>query len=525
MEKMPASLNLRRAWRWWIIPASLALALALLYLDPFVGDWDALDYTVLAVRGQPSSMALGRSAFIFTNHALWRIAHALFEVPVRDAYLLFKGAVVIESALAVIACWALAHEVTSSRRMATVAALAIALSPGYVIYSGQVMTEIPSLLVLTVALTLYLRGVRERRVWMMLAGAILLGADVNVRETVGFYAPWLVVAPLACGWKMRRREITLVAVALALFLLFALGPFAVWFWTDAGSFRASWYGWRETMREEAARHPLSIGNALPFLIYFAVTAPLVFIALPVAFFKEWREHKLSTLLGLAAVGLFANFLLLFNYSTTINLRYFLTGLPALAPLAASYFMRAFTKSSGSERRAFTYSIASLALVALLTGLALAPLRTRVVAKHAMMKDYLARLRLLPRDAVVMAGGQTVSATFWRGAGEGEWDVIGTGSGWPGVRLVPVIETYLKDGRRVFLETDPAVWSPCGWQKVETIALSGLERHFRFRRISDTIYEIRPVTDESAQDAPHLQGLLPENRPEDTRICLRLGNSS
>ena len=250
------SKHLQREWRWWVGPALLSLVLAVIYLDPFVGDWDALDYSILALRGQPSSMALGRTLFIFTLHALWRAAHALFQLKAEDAYLLFKGAVVLTSALATVSCWALAREVTGSLRAATIAALLVALSPSYVIYSGQVMTEIPSVLLLTIALVVYLRGSNSRSVWMMMAGAALLGADVNVRETVAFYAPWLVLAPFACGWKPGRREITIVVCALLVFTLFAFGPFVLWFVTDAGGFQASWYGWRDSMREEAARHPI-----------------------------------------------------------------------------------------------------------------------------------------------------------------------------------------------------------------------------------------------------------------------------
>ncbi|MBV9957160.1 MAG: hypothetical protein JO360_02010, partial [Acidobacteria bacterium] len=122
------------------------------------------------------------------------------------------------------------------------------------------------------------------------------------------------------------------------------------------------------------------------------------------------------------------------------------------------------------------------------------------------------------DAVVIAGGETVAINYWQGIGVGEWQTIGTGSGWPGDKLVPLIEKYLSEGRRVFLDADPRWWSPCGWQKEETMVLPTLETHFAFRRVSPTILEIRPTTDASAQDKAFLQNLLPENRPEDTRIC-------
>ncbi|HEX8922487.1 MAG TPA: glycosyltransferase family 39 protein, partial [Pyrinomonadaceae bacterium] len=306
------------AWRWWIAPALLALLLSLIFIDPFIGDWDALDYTLISMKGRPSSMALGRSAFIFTNHAAWRVGNSLFGLSTENAYLLFKYMVVLQSPLAVIACWTLAREVSSSFHVATISALLVATSPFFVVYSGQVMTEIQSLLLLSIALFVYLRGVLEDRLWLMLVGAAILGAGVNVREPVAFYAPWLVVAPLACGWRWSRRAVARVSLSVVVFLVVAFGPFAYWFWSDFEGYRAAWYGWRESMRIEAARHPFTSRNALAFLVYFFLASPLVLVALPVAAFKEWRANKFSMLLATASVGLCATLLLLFNYSTTIN---------------------------------------------------------------------------------------------------------------------------------------------------------------------------------------------------------------
>ncbi len=77
--------QLLASWRWWLAPALLTLLLALVFQDPFAGDWDALDYAVLAIKGEPSSMILGRMLFIFTNHVLWRASHALFQLPPENA--------------------------------------------------------------------------------------------------------------------------------------------------------------------------------------------------------------------------------------------------------------------------------------------------------------------------------------------------------------------------------------------------------------------------------------------------------
>ncbi|MBA3570860.1 MAG: hypothetical protein H0W34_02550 [Pyrinomonadaceae bacterium] len=62
-----------------------------------------------------------------------------------------------------------------------------------------------------------------------------------------------------------------------------------------------------------------------------------------------------------------------------------------------------------------------------------------------------------------------------------------------------------------MDTDPGCWLPDGWQQREIVELVSIESRFRFRRISDTIYEIRPPDDETSKDIPHLSRLLPSNR--------------
>ena len=136
----------------------------------------------------------------------------------------------------------------------------------------------------------------------------------------------------------------------------------------------------------------------------------------------------------------------------------------------------------------------------------------------MSKEYRHQLASLPRDAVMISGSQTIAVTYWKAIGAGNWETIGTGGGWPGDDLVPLIEDYLKKNRRVFLDTDPRWWLPCGWQRDEIPAIVSLQERFSFRRVTDTIYEIRPRGDIDATDSPNLERLLPENRPEDTKKC-------
>lgn len=476
---------------------------------------------MLSLAGYPSSMALGRNLFIFGNHALYEFAHSVFNVQPEHAYLIFKYAVVAQAPLAVIASWILARDFSKSIHTATVAALFLVFSPVFVLYGGQVMTDVPSVLLLCIALIVHYRGLQKGRVWMVLLGAVLLGVGVNLRETIGFYAPWLIVAPFVCGWKFRRRQILLVAISCLLFFLCASGWFAFWFITDE-HYRSIWFGWRESMLQETARHPVALHNLRPYLAYFFITAPLVLVSLPFALWNalwnDWRERKLSPLLLLAAMGLLADLLLYLNYSTAVNWRYFLTGLPAIAPLTANFLMRLLTRRFRSARLAFATCVAAVLALAGVFSFLIQPASKQFIERRAMSKEYRHQLASLPRDAVMISGSQTIAVTYWKAIGAGNWETIGTGGGWPGDNLVPLIEDYLKKNRCVFLDTDPRWWLPCGWQRDEIPAIASLQERFSFRRVTDTIYEIRPHGEKGATDSPNLERLLPENRPEDTKWC-------
>ncbi|HEX8162243.1 MAG TPA: glycosyltransferase family 39 protein [Pyrinomonadaceae bacterium] len=509
--------SLLRSWRWWLAPALAAFALALLFADPFAGDWDAVDYTVLALRGEPSTMLFGRILFIFTNHFAYRVAHAAFGLRPEDAYLLFKYMVVCETPLVVVALWALARDLAGSARAATVAAVTLAACPFFIIYGGQAMTEIPSLLLLCSALVVHLRGLRGRSAPLVILGAAMLGAGNNVREVVSLYGLWLVAAPLAVGWKLDRRGLTITALACAAFFACAFAPFLYFYLGDVGGYRAGWHGWVESMRSEEGVHPVSLWNFAPLFLFFFVAAPVALLALPAAARAEWRARRFSPLLALACVGFFANLMLVTHYSTVINGRYLLTGLPGVLPLAADYLVRREAARARDQRRGFRRAAYASAASALALGAIFYAGSRETLRHHGITKEYGARLAPLPGDAVVIAGGQTVSVNYYRALGAGRWDVIGTGGGFPTAPLADVIDDYLRAGRRVFLDVDSRLWFNDHWRGAETRAVAALRERFRFRRVSDTVYEIRPPDDETARDEPDFERLLRKRPPTLQRI--------
>jgi len=257
---------------------------------------------------------------------------------------------------------------------------------------------------------------------------------------------------------------------------------------------------------------------LPFLVFVLVTAPPILISLPFALRKEFRERRFSPLLTLAALGVVADLLLLLNYSTAIVWRYPLAAVPALAPLTGDYLFRTLNGRLRNSKRALIWITAAIVLPVLVFGWYIRSAGRQLIVSRSLARNYNAQLAALPRDAVVMAGQQTVAINYWRGIGEGEWDVIGTGGGWPGAQLAPTISNYLRQGRRVFLDSDPRWWFVCGWQREEIPEVVKLESEFRFRHVTSFVYEIRPVDDATANDAPNLGRLLPESRPADVARC-------
>jgi hypothetical protein len=277
------------------------------------------------------------------------------------------------------------------------------------------------------------------------------------------------------------------------------------------------------MLQESARHPVTLHSLRPYLGYFFVSAPVVLLSLPFALWNEWRERKLSPLFLLAAMGLLCDLLLYFNYGTAVNWRYFLTGLPAIAPLCAHFLIRVLTRRLGSVRVALAASVTVVLAVAVIFAVLSRRAGQQFSERRAMSKEYRRQLANVPRDAVMISGSQTIAVIYWKAIGAGDWKTIGTGGGWPGDNLVPLIRNYLADNRRVFLDSDPRWWMPCGWQRDEIPAIVNLQEHFSFRRLNDTIYELRPRGEPGASDSPNLERLLPANRPEDVKKCPQLSS--
>jgi hypothetical protein len=499
---------------YWIAPAILSLVLALYFQDPFSGEWDSLDYTVYAVKSWfPSTLLLGRILFIYVNRIAYLASSTFLGLQAQDAYLLFKYMVIFQTPLAIISMWVLARELTNSARSATLAALILTLSPFFISMSGQVMTEIPSVLIFCVAITIHIRGLRARRIPLIMAGAALLGFGVNVREGVGLFGVWLALAPFVYGWKFDSRSLQLILATGLIFIICALGPFAVWFLSDLDRYRFHWLRCWAGSASEAQRHPISFDNLAMLFRWFFLTSPLAFWLIPFATWWQWSTARMTPVLLLGILGTTANLSLILHYSMVLHGRYSLTGLPAIAPLVALYIIHLFDRIGKKipgvhTKKRLGFATGGVLLIGagiLNTFLFLIPSRPSNLICHQNWFTYKKRLDKIPSEnSVIMASVMTVAVNYWSGMGAGNWKVIGCGSGWPGNdKIVSVIQNYMLNDQRIFIDTDPKLWRYEGWQSEETEAAKQLDKNFRFRHLSDTIYEICPITDSSANDNPDL----------------------
>jgi hypothetical protein len=182
-----------------------------------------------------------------------------------------------------------------------------------------------------------------------------------------------------------------------------------------------------------------------------------------------------------------------------------------------------TRRLGSVRIAFAACVTVVLIFATVFAFLSRRTSEQFSERRAMSKEYRRQLANVPRDAVMISGSQTIAVIYWKAIGAGDWKTIGTGGGWPGDNLVPLIENYMAENRRVFLDSDLRWWVPCGWQRDEIPAIVSLQQRFSFRRVTDTIFELRPQGEPGATDAPQLERLLPANRPEDVKKCPQLSS--
>ena len=403
-------------------------------------------------------MALGRSLFTLFNFGLYQTAHAIFGVRPDQAYLLFKFAVTATTPLAVTACWILARDLSGSVRAATISALLVACSPILVIYGGQVMTDVPSVLFTAAALAdsssrpeastaaidfrrrsfarLRDEPPRDRRFLFALAvgrtvrrGIEIQPADDGDHCHVRRYL-FLICPRSICALVWRLCDLSRRLVRLALL--------------DTARGRQTSY---------CHRQPATIFYL--FLFGLASNPDLVSVRQLERVADAGLIAFVDRRIGWPVGDSDAFSQLQYNHQLEIFFDRF-----TRAGAARGRLLSAHPGEEIWERTPRTCQCDYRDRVSgLFMGVLIQPKSNEYFNRLAQAKTYDAQLKLIPRDAVVISGAQTVAVQYWRGIGLGEWDWIGVGAGWPQGQLESKIDAHLRSGRRVFLDADPRWWLP------------------------------------------------------------------
>ncbi|MFN7949920.1 MAG: glycosyltransferase family 39 protein [Blastocatellia bacterium] len=478
----------KREYRCWLPLAGVAWLLAWLARDPFMADWDSFDYAACVVQGTPSPLGLGRALFLACNRVLWLVAHYAFGWSPDQAYLLIKYGVIAQSGLAIVGLYALYRELTAESRAALLAALLVALSPLYVVYSGRGMSEIPGVLWWAWSLWWMMRSLRRNQTVQYLLAAVLFGLSANVREFAVFYLPLVALA----GWIYGQRwKVWMTAFGLACVAAVA-GP-VYWALAWPEYYLPAVRTWYALSAQERLEHPVTLRNVWLLAGYAFICSPAAFLLTPVSI-RNFRRAKirahargrvwvLTSLFGLLSV-----LALVANHDLALNPRYLLTGLLGLAPLCG-WWLAEWSRERTKWRNIALAMLASLTVISLIGA---AIFLHRVQWPHTVAaRDYAAMISTLPEQSVFLVGRRTPLVNYYQriGAHPG-WQTIPFGSGWPDARLGEVVDDYLKAGRPVFVDFDETIWSE-GMREHsrEAAGLELLRRNYQLEPVKATLFRV------------------------------------
>ena len=453
----------RSSLAWLLARRSLAffamLTAALVYRCEHLTDWDSWDYAAQAIYAHSSDLLLGRWWFLAFMRGAYLVGKGLFGLSELEGYLAMQVACALCMAGAVAAGMAWTYRMTRSVAAELIFAALLVAGPVFGIYATAVMTEAPALLMLALAFWAWQRATaaeRRRGVWAVAAG-LAFGVMISMREQAATLAAWPIISCLTDKPSNRWRLLSLAVAACALTLAIgALGAWAWYPWTDRSYFQ-NIARWTAEMVKERRLYPVApVANLISLGKFALVAAPLAAILLaPAAIWAALRATRLRWLMLATAPYLLT---VLVNHDMSVNPRFLLPGMFALAPIVAVAVEAAVVRQRGR----FALRLAGVSMLIIALTLAATAAGSGYIQKYhfsyarSMSAMYRNMLRL-PDDAVILAGPGTPIAQYLNRLALKRFDVIRSGWQWPGEALDDVVAAAMKEGKRVYVNLTEADW--------------------------------------------------------------------
>jgi len=414
---------------------SLLLAIIALYLylagsAPFLGQWDSFDYLKQIVSHELSSLGVGRPVYLGYNILLWESMRKLLDLePLQVERVAMAGTVLI-GGIGVFLFQRLAFRILPSSAGA-MAALALAVSPVYAIYSGFIMTEVPMLTALIgAALVLWQPGGKHTELKTVFAG-ILFGLAAGIREqalTLGAAYLWI----LLCRHTSLRDRVRFMLLFGFSAACITLAPAVIFYLLDPAGF---------VERIKIWFHAIPIGsvqfrnNMEASLLYAFIVSPGIWLAVAGAgIYRLFGKRKVPAgqmpqshpirypFLGILGCLVLPVAVLWRDADVQLHPRYLLVALPASAIWGAALFHRWIP----SKRGVVVWAAAQV----LLFGLALVafwPYRQTQIQKMEFARSI---RESVPGAGLILAGNYSPILDYYRGIGlRPDWQIQWSGWDW------------------------------------------------------------------------------------------------
>lgn len=480
---------LRHTVRFAVLPL-LAFYVYLAGSAPFLGQWDSYDYLKQIVTHQFSDLGIGRPVFVGYNIALWELMRKLLALDTLRVEAVVMLGVVLFGALGVLIYQRLAQNILSSPA-SHMAAIALALSPLYAMYSGFIMTEVPMLALLMASALILWKGGTSVSLGRDVAGGVLFGLAVGMREqalTLGAAYVWILWCRQSTA-PDRIRSISAFGLAAA---ALAVAPAVGFYLHDAALFMDRLRTWIGILPTGSGQFRT---NAEASLLFAVAICPGAWLALAGAGVCRLFRKRRGTLVdsapamrqiphpvwGFLCCIALPMLILWRDADVQLHPRYLLILLPASALFCASLFRRWVPSRKGL--------IAWGVMQVLCFGLALMALSPYRRAQTEKMEFARIIRTRIPGAGLMIGGNLSPLLDYYRGIGvRPEWQIQWSGWDWN----IETVDARIREawalGLPVYLSTQPSGWS---YFERELLEVHHRLKDCRRERLAPHLYRIYP----------------------------------
>lgn len=427
---------------------------------PFLGQWDSFDYLKQIVSHQLSALGIGRPVFLGYNILLWESLKTIFRLEPLDAEIVVMAGIILLGVLGVVLFRKLAGRILAAPADG-MAALALAVSPVYAVYSGFIMTEVPMLALLIASALMLWNRIDKHSIWIDATGGILFGLAVGMREqalALGAAFLWIIFSR-AGSRRERIRSALLFVTAAAVVIVVPAGIF--YLYNPAGFLE----------RTRTWLHAIPMGsrqfrtNLEASLLFVFIVCPGAWLALAGAGGYRLLKRKKppatkavppapaipNPIWGTVCCLLLPVAVLWRDADVQMHPRYLLVALPASVILCVSLYRNWVPSRRGTVIWAIIQvSIFGLAMIAF------SPYRqiqTKKMEFARMIRES------VPGPGLMIAGNYSPILDYYRGIGlRPEWQIQWSGWDWNHGTVEAKIADAWANSVPVYLSTDPAGWS-------------------------------------------------------------------